>query len=159
MKRLTVASPLGTLALQIGDNGRLQRVDFAAGSSDGGSSSSRNAADKAAHQLTEFFAGTRQVFDLDYEFTEGTAFQRQVWEQIAAIPYGETLTYGEIASALGRPGASRAVGAACGQNPMSIVVPCHRVVGTGSKLTGYGGGLDRKAWLLEFEGGQRALVV
>ena len=157
MKTLTVASPLGALALQIGDNGRLQRVDFAAGSSD--ERSSANAAGKTARQLAEFFAGTRQVFDLDYEFVEGTAFQRQVWEQIAAIPYGETLTYGEIASALGRPGASRAVGAACGQNPISIVVPCHRVVGSGSKLTGYGGGLDRKAWLLEFEGGQRALAV
>ncbi len=81
----------------------------------------------------------------------GTEFQRRVWEALCVIPYGETASYGEIARAVGRPAASRAVGAANGRNPISIVVPCHRVVGAGGALTGYGGGLDRKAWLLNLE--------
>jgi methylated-DNA-[protein]-cysteine S-methyltransferase len=81
----------------------------------------------------------------------GTVFQRRVWEALRAIPYGETASYGEVARAIGRPAASRAVGAANGRNPISIVVPCHRVVGAGGALTGYGGGLDRKAWLLNLE--------
>jgi methylated-DNA-[protein]-cysteine S-methyltransferase len=75
-----------------------------------------------------------------------------VWQQIARIPFGETITYGDIAKAIGKPMASRAVGAACGQNPISIIVPCHRVVGSSGKLTGYAGGLWRKEWLLAFEG-------
>ena len=81
----------------------------------------------------------------------GTEFQRRVWEELLTIPYGETASYGEIARATGRPAASRAVGAANGRNPISIVVPCHRIVGAGGALTGYGGGLDRNAWLLNLE--------
>jgi len=83
---------------------------------------------------------------------EGTDFQKAVWQQLAAIPYGQTASYGDIARALGNPQAVRAVGAANGQNPISIIIPCHRVIGSNGKLTGYGGGLWRKEWLLEHEG-------
>jgi methylated-DNA-[protein]-cysteine S-methyltransferase len=83
----------------------------------------------------------------------GTDFQRQVWAALCDIPYGETMTYGELAQRIGKPGASRAVGLANGRNPVSIIVPCHRVIGAGGSLTGYGGGLDRKRHLLDFERG------
>lgn len=84
---------------------------------------------------------------------EGTLFQRTVWAELQRIPYGETLSYGELAGRLGKPGASRAVGLANGRNPVSIIVPCHRVIGASGSLTGYGGGLDRKQRLLAFERG------
>ena len=83
----------------------------------------------------------------------GTPFQRRVWAALRDIPYGETVSYGELAAALGRPTASRAVGLANGKNPISIIVPCHRVVGADGSMTGYGGGLERKRWLLSFENG------
>jgi len=101
-------------------------------------------------QLDEYFAGVRGVFDIPIRL-EGTSFQLEVWSALMDIPLGAVATYGEIARQLGRPGAARAVGAANGRNPISIVVPCHRLVGTGGGLTGYGGGLDRKRWLLEHE--------
>ena len=104
----------------------------------------------AADQLAEYFAGTRTAFDLPVHLV-GTPFQLLVWEGLRTIPYGQTLTYGELAARLGRPGASRAVGLANGRNPVSIVVPCHRVVGADGSLTGYGGGLERKAALLAHE--------
>ncbi len=108
------------------------------------------AASPVAEQLREYFAGERERFDVPLA-ARGTEFQRRVWEALRAIPYGETASYGQIARAVGRPAASRAVGAANGRNPISIVVPCHRVVGAGGALTGYGGGLDRKARLLDLE--------
>jgi methylated-DNA-[protein]-cysteine S-methyltransferase len=101
-------------------------------------------------QLGEYFAGTRTRFELALA-PEGTPFQRRVWQALLAIPYGRTTTYGELARALGEPGAARAVGAANGRNPVSIVVPCHRVIGAGGALTGYGGGIPRKKWLLAHE--------
>ncbi|MBY5983995.1 methylated-DNA--[protein]-cysteine S-methyltransferase [Halomonas sp. DP5Y7-2] len=101
-------------------------------------------------QLTEFFAGQRQQFDLPLE-PQGTEFQRQVWQALAAIPFGETRSYGQLAEGLGRKGAQRAVGAANGRNPISIVIPCHRVIGSDGSLTGYAGGMGRKQWLLAFE--------
>ena len=104
----------------------------------------------AAAQLTEYFEGRRRTFDLPLA-PVGTAFQHSVWELIAAIPFGETRTYGELATALGHPSASRAVGTATGRNPISIVVPCHRVVGSTGRLTGYAGGVERKAFLLGHE--------
>ena len=106
----------------------------------------------AARQLAQYLAGTRQAFDLPLA-PVGTAFQRSVWDLIAAIPFGETRTYGELATALGRPSGARAVGTATGRNPISIVVPCHRVIGKNGQLTGYGGGLPRKHWLLQHERG------
>ncbi|GAA2772516.1 methylated-DNA--[protein]-cysteine S-methyltransferase [Streptomyces showdoensis] len=111
--------------------------------------------DEAVRQLDAYFAGELTAFDLPLHLV-GTPFQLRVWEQLRLIPYGETRTYGELAEALGNPGASRAVGLANGKNPVSIVVPCHRVIGAGGSLTGYGGGLDRKQRLLAFESGAGA---
>ena len=107
-------------------------------------------------QLDAYFAGTRTTFDVPLDL-RGTPFQREVWAQLLAIPYGETRTYGELAHALGRPGAARAVGLANGHNPVGIIVPCHRVIGSDGSLTGYGGGLDRKRALLALEGAQLQL--
>ena len=105
----------------------------------------------AAQQLQEYFSGQRQSFDLPLQPTWGTPFQRSVWQALQRIPYGGTSTYGEIARAIGNPKAVRAVGAAIGQNPHSIIVPCHRVVGANGSLTGFAGGLDRKKHLLHLE--------
>lgn len=145
MTTIYLDSPVGGIALALGSDGRLRQIDFVAGGADAVAGDNPVVA-----QLREYFAGSRRDFDVAYRF-EGTEFQNLVWQQIALIPYGETRTYGELAKAIGRPKASRAVGAACGQNPFSIIVPCHRVVGMGNRLTGYGGGLDKKAWLLAFE--------
>lgn len=101
-------------------------------------------------QLDEYFAGNRRVFDLELHPT-GTAFQLRAWQALCDIPYGETVSYGRQATRLGMPTAFRAVGAANGRNPISIVVPCHRVVGANGSLVGYGGGLDVKRWLLQHE--------
>jgi len=106
---------------------------------------------EAERQLGEYFEGTRTSFDLPTSL-HGDAFEQRVWSLIAEIPYGETTTYGEIARALGEPRMAREVGAAVGRNPLSIVVPCHRVVGKDGRLTGYAGGLERKRFLLELEG-------
>ncbi|WP_353945660.1 methylated-DNA--[protein]-cysteine S-methyltransferase [Streptomyces sp. HUAS MG91] len=103
-------------------------------------------------QLNAYFQGELTSFDLPLALA-GTPFQRSVWEQLQRIPYGETRTYGELAEALGKPNASRAVGLANGKNPVGVIVPCHRVIGANGDLTGYGGGLDRKRRLLDFERG------
>ncbi|MEU2767807.1 methylated-DNA--[protein]-cysteine S-methyltransferase [Streptomyces diastaticus] len=108
---------------------------------------------EAADQLAAYFAGTRTDFDLELRL-DGTPFQRSVWEQLRTVPYGRTRTYGQLAEALGRPGASRAVGLANGRNPLGIIVPCHRVIGASGSLTGYGGGIDRKRALLAHERGE-----
>lgn len=107
----------------------------------------------AKEQLGEYFGGRRRSFDLPLAF-EGTEFQKQVWTALLRIPFGETRTYGEMARAIGRPSASRAVGAANGRNPISIVAPCHRVVGSKGALTGFAGGLEVKARLLALEAGR-----
>jgi methylated-DNA-[protein]-cysteine S-methyltransferase len=106
--------------------------------------------DAAIRQLEEYFAGRRTVFDLPLA-PAGTAFQQQVWAALREIPYGRTVSYGELADRIGRPTAARAVGLANGRNPIGIIVPCHRVIGSSGDLTGYGGGLDRKRHLLAFE--------
>ena len=105
---------------------------------------------KVVTQLEEYFAGNRTEFDLPLQLS-GTQFQRTVWAALCEIPYGTTISYGELADRIGKPAASRAVGLANGKNPVGIVVPCHRVVGANGSLTGYGGGLDRKRQLLDFE--------
>ena len=102
-------------------------------------------------QLAEYFAGRRRGFDLPLA-PRGTDFQRAVWSELVRVPYGRTISYGELASRVGRSGASRAVGGANNRNPLPIVVPCHRVIGADGSLTGYGGGLDRKRALLALEG-------
>ena len=106
---------------------------------------------QTARQLSEYFAGRRREFDLPLRL-QGTVFQKRVWQELTEIPYGTTWSYGQLAKRLGNPNASRAVGLANGQNPISILVPCHRVIGADGSLTGYGGGLERKQWLLTHEG-------
>lgn len=108
---------------------------------------------KTARQLDEYFAGTRNRFDLELEFV-GSEFQKKVWAALLTIPFGETRTYSQIAAQIGHPAAVRAVGAANGRNPISIVAPCHRVIGASGKLTGFAGGLETKERLLMLEGGQ-----
>jgi methylated-DNA-[protein]-cysteine S-methyltransferase len=102
-------------------------------------------------QLSEYFAGTRREFDLPLRL-QGTTFQTRVWRELTVIPYGQTWSYGQLAQRIDKPSASRAVGLANGRNPISILVPCHRVIGADGSLTGYGGGLERKRWLLAHEG-------
>lgn len=108
-------------------------------------------------QLGEYFAGERTAFDVPLVM-DGTPFQRLVWAALREIPYGETTSYGELARRLGRPGGARAVGLANGRNPISIVVPCHRVIGASGNLTGFGGGLSRKRLLLDLESPARPLI-
>ncbi|MEO6653794.1 MAG: methylated-DNA--[protein]-cysteine S-methyltransferase [Ilumatobacteraceae bacterium] len=110
---------------------------------------------RVVHQLREYFAGERTHFDLPLA-AQGTTFQQQAWDALVRIPYGETVSYGEQATMLGDKNKARAVGAANGRNPIPIIVPCHRVVGSNGKLTGFAGGLDTKAWLLDHEFAVRA---
>lgn len=116
--------------------------------------------ENAREQLAAYFAGKRSEFDLpiDRDAMGGTPFQRQVWQELEKIPFGVTISYGELARRIGNPAAVRAVGLANGRNPISIVVPCHRVIGANGTLTGYGGGLERKRWLLDLERGGELFV-
>src|SRR4051794_15000138 len=139
-------SPVGPLVLE-GDDGRLTRVGFAPSGAPAGDARATAA---AAIQLEQYFAGERTEFDLDIDL-EGTPFEQRVWEELRAIPYGETVTYAEIARRVGRPTACRAVGRANGRNPIAVIVPCHRVVGSDGSLTGYAGGVEMKRALLELE--------
>ncbi|NVJ65118.1 MAG: methylated-DNA--[protein]-cysteine S-methyltransferase [Gammaproteobacteria bacterium] len=107
--------------------------------------------EKCYQQLTEYFEGKRREFDLPLS-ASGTTFQQQVWRTLTQIPFGKAWSYGELAQAIGNKNASRAVGAANGKNPISIIVPCHRVIGANGALTGYAGGLTAKQWLLKHEG-------
>jgi methylated-DNA-[protein]-cysteine S-methyltransferase len=108
-------------------------------------------------QLDAYFAGTLAEFDVDLRL-DGTEFQRRVWAALQTIPYGETRSYGQIAAHIGSPAASRAIGLANGRNPISIIVPCHRVIGSSGSLTGYGGGIERKRALLELEKNAHSLT-
>ncbi len=111
---------------------------------------------RVAKELVEYLAGSRRQFDFPIDL-QGTPFEMEVWTALQSIPYGSTVTYGELAAGLGKPGAARAVGSANGRNPIPIVVPCHRVIAAGGKLGGYGGGLTLKRQLLDLEAGQRQL--
>ncbi|MGC4744916.1 methylated-DNA--[protein]-cysteine S-methyltransferase [Micromonospora sp. DT201] len=108
---------------------------------------------QAAAELRAYFAGELTAFTVPVAMPRGSDFERAVWREMTHIPYGETLTYGEVARAVGDPGAARAVGVACNRNPVPVIVPCHRIVGAGGKLVGFGGGLPRKVKLLELEAG------
>lgn len=112
---------------------------------------------EAIRQVGEYFEGKRRAFDLPLA-PEGTPFQKAVWRALGEIPFGSRVTYSEIARRIGRPSAVRAVGAANGANPIAIVIPCHRVVGSDGSLTGYGSGLPVKSWLLDHEAGVRRLL-
>lgn len=149
MHMITMPSPLGVLRL-FADGDALAGVylpDQPAPPAPHGDSPVLRA---TAEQLGEYFAGTRRAFDLPLA-PRGTGFQQTVWRTLVTIPYGETWSYGALARAIGRPAASRAVGAANGKNPISIIVPCHRVIATSGQLTGYAGGLAAKQWLLDHE--------
>jgi len=156
---LVVPSPIGPLTLTA-EAGALTAIDFGApaGYADGASAGVAPAppADavllEAVKQLAAYFAGERREFDLPLR-PRGTPFQLTVWEALRRIPYGETVTYGELAAGVGRPTAARAVGSANHHNPLAIVVPCHRVIGADGTLTGYAGGLATKAALLDMESG------
>jgi methylated-DNA-[protein]-cysteine S-methyltransferase len=174
LRHRTLTTPIGPLELVAGpgglravlwpgeDGSRVARAvgpgvlpDFS-GSPEGSDAESAGFAQAEAHldraeaQLAEYFAGTRRTFDLALD-PAGTDFQLRAWTALRTIPYGQTISYGEQAAELGEPGAARAVGAANGRNPLSIVVPCHRVVAASGALTGFAGGLDTKAWLLDHE--------
>jgi methylated-DNA-[protein]-cysteine S-methyltransferase len=148
----SMSSPVGTLTLA-GKDGRLMHlrmVDQTYEPSRDGWEPDDGVFSEAVEQLGAYFAGERTEFDLELDLV-GTDFQRRVWEALLTIPYGETRSYGEIAKQIGAPGAFRAVGLANGHNPIGIIVPCHRVIGSNGSLTGYGGGIDRKRALLELE--------
>jgi methylated-DNA-[protein]-cysteine S-methyltransferase len=145
----TVETPIGTLGL-IGSNAGLQHVLWSGQGLARGRSC--GVLDEAARQLHAYFAGELTDFDLPLDL-QGTDFQRRCWLALATIPYGQTVSYGEQARRLGLDAsAARAVGAANGQNPLPLVLPCHRVIGADGSLTGFGGGLDVKRFLLELEG-------
>lgn len=147
----TFKSPIGDLLLSASETGLIgvyfpksRRVEV-------GRSGDNGVLEATRQQLAEYFAGARTTFDLPLE-AKGTEFERRVWELLRAIPYGTTTSYGALARKLGEANEARAVGAANGKNPIPIIVPCHRVIGTNGDLTGFGGGLDRKRWLLVHEG-------
>ena len=149
-----VRSPIGRLLL-CGDEHRLSGLYTPPASENPDLLSGRRGSDSAfgpvREQLEEYFAGERVAFDVPIDLDAATPFRRNVWSALLEIPYGATVSYGELARQLGVPNAARAVGAANGSNPISIIVPCHRVIGSGGGLTGYAGGLERKRYLLRHE--------
>ena len=145
---MSIDSPIGRIAL-ISDESHLKVLTFSSEQVE----ESENLPEillKTAHQLNEYFAGTRFVFDLELD-PDGTRFQKNVWQRLLHVPYGTTKSYREIAVELGSVLNTRAVGTANGKNPISIVVPCHRIIGHDGKMVGYAGGLERKKWLLLHE--------
>ena len=142
-------SPLGQLLIVSSDSG-LKQIQFDPENSGQKSPSGHPLLNRVRQQLDEYFEGSRTHFELPLE-TEGSAFQKAVWRETLNIAYGQTATYAAIAHKIGRSNAFRAAGLALGRNPIPIVIPCHRVIGSGGRLTGYGGGLWRKEWLLKHE--------
>ena len=154
-----IDSPVGPLPLVAGDAGLVAvlwpdepdgRVRFSVDPIEVDRVDEHHTLAAAASQLNEYFAGSRRSFDLELD-PRGTEFQQQVWWSLADVAYGETSTYGKQAAHIGRPAAVRAVGSANGRNPLSIVLPCHRIVGADGRLTGFAGGLETKRWLLDHE--------
>ena len=148
MNKTVIDSPIDKIAI-FAENEKLIRLDL----------KTKERADsvitekvllKAEKQLSEYFSGKRKTFELEYEIS-GTEFQKSVWRELLKIPFGKTKTYGEIAAAIGKPKATRAVGSACNKNHILLAVPCHRVIGSGGKLTGFAWGTDMKKWLLGHE--------
>jgi methylated-DNA-[protein]-cysteine S-methyltransferase len=151
MKYTTIRSPIGELMLA-GDERGLARLEMAPFSIDAAWERDDDHFADVFRQLGEYFAGDRHEFELELALA-GNPFELEVWAALLEIPYGETVSYGEIARGIGHPDAPRAVGVANGRNPVAVIVPCHRVIGADGSLTGYGGGLDRKRFLLELESG------
>lgn len=158
-RRLTIDSPIGSLTLLADDDGLTgilfeneDRGELHFDLDEVPEKPDDPVLVKTAEQLAEYFAGDRRSFELPLHL-EGNNFEREAWRALATIPYGQTISYGSQAEYIGRPGAFRAVGGANGRNPIPIVLPCHRVVGADGSLTGFGGGLDVKQWLLDLEHG------
>ena len=156
MAHALIEGPSGPLYIEAANRG-VRRLDFVGLAdfwpedlADTSGSAGSGTIEEAQRQLSEYFGGARCVFDLPLDLT-GTPFQLRVWRAIAAIPFGATLSYAEVALAAGAPSAYRAAGSACRLNPTAILVPCHRVIGSDGGLHGYGGGLDTKSWLLQHE--------
>ncbi len=141
-------SPIGLVEIG-GTSGAIHSLDFVERRRE--NVASNGMMEGVIQQIDQYFKGTRSEFDLAID-PQGTDFQKAVWRQLLRIPFGRTASYGDIARAIGNPKAVRAVGAANGRNPISLVVPCHRIIGSDGSLTGYGGGLWRKEWLLKLEG-------
>jgi len=160
MTHRTIDSPIGELVVAADDRG-LRFVLFRHGRDavkmQPDWEADRGTLDEPIRQLRAYFSGTLRAFDIPLA-PEGTAFQRAVWGELQRIPYGETISYGELARRLGNPRAVRAVGLANGANPISIIIPCHRVIGSNGSLVGYGGGLPIKQALLSLERGQSRLL-
>ena len=158
-----IDTPVGRLLAALDAEGRIRRIAFvrdtpAAAVAHGVARTEGEtvvwepeAGESLARELTEYFDGGRRTFDLPVD-PRGTDFDLRVWDALREIPYGQTMSYGDVAARLGEPGAARAVGRACALNPVPILIPCHRLVGAGGRLTGYAGGLDAKRHLLGLEG-------
>ena len=149
---LMLATPIGTLQV-VGGKSEISGIAFDNARPTAGAveATPGSAVYRAVEQLHAYFTGQRDVFDVTLA-PAGTVFQKRVWTYLQTIPAAQTRSYGEIAAALGQPGAARAVGLANARNPVAIVIPCHRVIGSQGALTGYAGGIDRKIWLLRHEG-------
>lgn len=158
-----VDTPLGPLEIGVKDKNCFWYFDFKTQDQlfDIHNTEQHELLDLAQHHFAEYFTGTRKTFSelLQHTSDYGTKFQQACWDTLTHIPYGETWTYGQQAKFMEKPKSSRAVGAANGKNPFTIVVPCHRVIGSNGTLTGYAGGLDKKKWLLEFENPQSNLAI
>jgi methylated-DNA-[protein]-cysteine S-methyltransferase len=167
MATFTVEAPFGLLFAEVTSKG-LRRLDFLGGrrepplrrstqqshdvSTEPLTQEEQAIAKALETQLSQYFAAERRDFKVPIDLGGGSEFRRRVWQVVAGIPYGETLSYAEVAAEAGNPSAYRAAGSACGANPIVIIIPCHRVVGSDRRLHGFGGGLDTKAWLLQHEG-------
>ena len=150
----TISSPVGPLALTVADDGAVTHVNF--GSGEVSDDPRFAAARRPAHRVLRRRAHRRSTSPCA---SSGSDFERSVWAELLRIPYGETASYGEIAARIGRPGMARAVGRANGRNPIAIICPCHRVIGSDGSLTGYGGGLENKRTLLDLEAGALTLAM
>ena len=148
-----ISTPMGTMTA-VEEDGALIRLDFGKNEPEGAEYGETDLLKETLRQMGEYFSGTRREFTLPLA-PRGTAFQMKVWNALSAIPYGQTRSYRDIALHAGSPSATRAVGGANHRNPISIIIPCHRVIGANGSLTGYGGGLDKKEALLALEHGER----
>jgi methylated-DNA-[protein]-cysteine S-methyltransferase len=153
METMIIETPIGALNARVDEAGRLVELHFDKSADGSGWPAAEAPATgwPVAKQLAEYFSGKRTAFELDLA-PRGTEFQLAVWNALLAIPYGDTISYAELARRIGKPSAVRAVGAANGANPIPVIIPCHRVIGSNGTLTGYGGGIERKQWLLTLEG-------
>ena len=155
---MIIETPIGPLYAEVDEQGRLAELGFreplresTSRPVDQSSSSTTRRLEDLTTQLRAYFAGQRKTFDVELA-PKGTPFQLAVWNALLEIPYGDTISYSELASRIGKPSAMRAVGTANGANPIPVIIPCHRVIGANGSLTGYGGGIERKQWLLALEG-------